>query len=182
MITANADVEISARKFLDLYGAQKLIGYSDINAEFGAKGQMHVYGGTSKITALSKIEYWAPDMNRLPEKGAFEYTKEKQVMKILMTDENFETVKDCFKFEESTYFLVRTRNYETGEQVRLTIEGETEEGKKVKGILEGTVEKDGCARIKDISFEKPQEEQKPQTEGGNKGKENKPYPYSPFLD
>ncbi|MGH1517852.1 hypothetical protein [Chryseobacterium sp. JK1] len=43
---------------------------------------MHVYGANSLLTAKDKIEYKAPQMNKLPQNGEFEYTREKQIASI----------------------------------------------------------------------------------------------------
>ncbi|MGH1516449.1 type VI secretion system Vgr family protein [Chryseobacterium sp. JK1] len=153
IINAGTNTEISAKAHLDLYGKEKFIGYTDGQTEFGAKDRMHVYGANSLLTAKDKIEYKAPQMNKLPENGEFDYTKEKQIASMYWAYEEENTsLMDDSKFFVDMNLIVQTRNYEEGESIDVTIK--SEDGKPLaEGLneltLSGTVDKDGIAIFKE---------------------------------
>jgi hypothetical protein len=109
---------------------------------------MHVYGATSLITALDKIEYKAPQMNKLPESGKFKYDKEKQIISAKWKCENVDkTIREASAGDKVS-LLVRTRNYEEGETISIDIfKNEYEEKKKI--TYTGTVNKEGFAELKE---------------------------------
>ncbi|PQA91161.1 Vgr family protein [Chryseobacterium shigense] len=153
IISAGTNTEISAKAHLDLYGKEKFIGYTDGQTEFGAKDRMHVYGANSLLTAKDKIEYKAPQMNKLPQNGEFEYTREKQIASMYWAYEEENTsLMDDSKFFVDMNLIVQTRNYEEGESIDVTIK--SEDGKPLaEGLneltLSGTVDKDGIAIFKE---------------------------------
>ncbi|MFV0305931.1 MAG: Rhs element Vgr protein, partial [Moheibacter sp.] len=151
-LASSGNMEISSQKDLDLYGEDKLIGYTKGNTEFGAMQQMHVYGGNSLITAKDKIEYKAPDMNKLPDNGNFEYTKEKQIISATWMDAEMNIDIDDALIGEAVSIMVQTRNYEEGEIINLNIKElngkEVEEG-KTSVPYSGKIDKNGFAILKE---------------------------------
>ena len=152
IISAGTNTEISAKAHLDLYGKEKFIGYTDGQTEFGAKDRMHVYGANSLLTAKDKIEYKAPQMNKLPENGEFEYSKEKQIVSVKWMDDIMENdIQQAHRGSKSS-LLVYTRNYEEGETISLKVKDkndkEIKDGQK-ELILSGTVNKEGFAELKE---------------------------------
>lgn len=153
IINAGTNTEISAKAHLDLYGKEKFIGYTDGQTEFGAKDRMHVYGANSLLTAKDKIEYKAPQMNKLPQNGEFEYTKEKQITSMYWAYEEENTsLMDDSKFFVDMNLIVQTRNYEEGESIDVTIKSDDGEP-LADGLneltLSGTVDKDGMVIFKE---------------------------------
>ncbi|MEG0926801.1 type VI secretion system Vgr family protein [Chryseobacterium sp.] len=153
IINAGTNTEISAKAHLDLYGKEKFIGYTDGQTEFGAKDRMHVYGANSLLTAKDKIEYKAPQMNKLPQNGEFEYTKEKQIASMYWAYEEENTsLMDDSKFFVDMNLIVQTRNYEEGESIDVTIKSDDGEP-LADGLneltLSGTVDKDGMVIFKE---------------------------------
>lgn len=154
IINAGTNTEISAKAHLDLYGKEKFIGYTDGQTEFGAKDRMHVYGANSLLTAKDKIEYKAPQMNKLPQNGEFEYTKEKQIASMYWAYEEEEntSLMDESKFFVDMNLIVQTRNYEEGESIDVTIKSDDGEP-LADGLneltLSGTVDKDGMVIFKE---------------------------------
>ncbi|WP_319804216.1 phage baseplate assembly protein V [Chryseobacterium kimseyorum] len=158
IINAGTNTEISARAHLDLYGKEKFIGYTDGQTEFGAKDRMHVYGANSLLTAKDKIEYKAPQMNKLPENGEFEYSKEKQIVSVKWMDDVMENEIDTGFFGEKVSLLVQTRNFEEGETIDIDVEHEY--NNEIKEITySGTVNKQGFAELKEkVEIEKQSKE------------------------
>ncbi len=160
IINAGTNTEISAKAHLDLYGKEKFIGYTDGQTEFGAKDRMHVYGANSLLTAKDKIEYKAPQMNKLPQNGEFDYTKEKQIVSAQWMDADMNKEITMASFDEEISLLVYTRNYEEGESIILTIyevdDKDINNGEK-EITLTGNVKKDGFAELKrSVKVEKQQ--------------------------
>ncbi|MBO9692648.1 phage baseplate assembly protein V [Chryseobacterium sp.] len=160
IINAGTNTEISARAHLDLYGKEKFIGYTDGQTEFGAKDRMHVYGANSLLTAKDKIEYKAPQMNKLPQNGDFDYTKEKQIVSAQWMDADMNKEIVMASYDEEISLLVYTRNYEEGESITLTVyevdDKDINNGEK-EIILTGNVKKDGFAELKrSVKVEKQQ--------------------------
>lgn len=148
IINAGTNTEISARAHLDLYGKEKFIGYTDGQTEFGAKDRMHVYGANSLLTAKDKIEYKAPQMNKLPQNGEFDYTKEKQIVSAQWMDGDMKDVIDTAFMGEKISILVYTRNYDEGETIDVDVEHDYNNEKK-KMIYSGTVNREGFAELKE---------------------------------
>ncbi|MCQ9637335.1 phage baseplate assembly protein V [Chryseobacterium sp. WG23] len=153
IINAGTNTEISAKAHLDLYGKEKFIGYTDGQTEFGAKDRMHVYGANSLLTAKDKIEYKAPQMNKLPQNGEFEYTREKQIASMYWAYEEENTsLMDDSKFFVDMNLIVQTRNYEEGESIDVTIKSDDGEP-LADGLneltLSGTVDRDGIVIFKE---------------------------------
>uniref|UniRef100_UPI0039A5E575 type VI secretion system Vgr family protein n=2 Tax=Weeksellaceae TaxID=2762318 RepID=UPI0039A5E575 len=152
IIASGDNTEISAKRDLDLYGKQNLIGYTDGKSELGAKEQMHVYGTKSLITAKDKIEYKAPSMNKLPQKGEFKYDKEKKIINAQWMCSEFKTPVKTAQYNEKLSLLVQTRNYEEGETITIVV-GElndkdiNEQGKEI--TLSGTVDNRGFAELRE---------------------------------
>ena len=161
IIASGDNTEISANKELDLYAKKQLIGFSDGKTEFGAKDQMHVYGASSLITAQNKIEYKAPQMNKLPEKGKFKYDKEKQIIDVKWMCENVENNREKASEGEKVSLWVQTRNYEEGETISIKVDDLNGEDLKddVKELtFTGTVNKEGFAELKEaLEIEKVKE-------------------------
>ncbi|CAA7195293.1 type VI secretion system Vgr family protein [Chryseobacterium potabilaquae] len=153
IISAGTNIEITAKAHLDLYGKEKFIGYTDGQTEFGAKDRMHVYGANSLLTAKDKIEYKAPQMNKVPQNGEFDYTKEKQIASIYWAyeEENTSLMEDS-KFFVDMNLIVQTRNYEEGEGVDVTIRSDDGEP-LAEGLdeltLSGTVDREGIVIFKE---------------------------------
>ncbi|WPO92814.1 type VI secretion system Vgr family protein [Chryseobacterium sp. HR92] len=152
IINAGTNTEISAKAHLDLYGKEKFIGYTDGQTEFGAKDKMHVYGANSLLTAKDKIEYKAPQMNKVPQNGEFDYTKEKQIVNIKWMDAEMTEDIDNTYFGSKVSLLVQTRNYEEGENISLKVVDK--DGQEIKDgqkelVLSGTVNKEGFAALKE---------------------------------
>lgn len=153
IISAGTNTEISAKAHLDLYGKEKFIGYTDGQTEFGAKDRMHVYGANSLLTAKDKIEYKAPQMNKIPQNGEFEYNKEKQIVSMYWVyGEDNTPILNESKFFVDMNLVVQTRNYEDGENVDVLIK--SEDGEPIAdGLhelnLSGAVDKDGIAVFKE---------------------------------
>ncbi|SIS84981.1 Uncharacterized conserved protein, implicated in type VI secretion and phage assembly [Chryseobacterium ureilyticum] len=160
IINAGTNTEISAKAHLDLYGKEKFIGYTDGQTEFGAKDRMHVYGANSLLTAKDKIEYKAPQMNKLPQNGEFDYTKEKQIVSAQWMDAEMNKEISMASYDEEISLFVYTRNYEEGESVTLTVyevdDKDINNGEK-EITLTGNVKKDGFAELKrSVKVEKQQ--------------------------
>ncbi|MFC3754490.1 type VI secretion system Vgr family protein [Chryseobacterium tructae] len=160
IINAGTNTEISAKAHLDLYGKEKFIGYTDGQTEFGAKDRMHVYGANSLLTAKDKIEYKAPQMNKLPQNGEFDYTKEKQIVSAQWMDADMNKEIAIASYDEEISLLVYTRNYEEGESITLTVyevdDKDINNGEK-EITLTGNVKKDGFAELKrSVKVEKQQ--------------------------
>ncbi|MEG1665380.1 phage baseplate assembly protein V [Chryseobacterium sp.] len=152
IINAGTNTEISAKVHLDLYGKEKFIGYTDGQTEFGAKDRMHVYGANSLLTAKDKIEYKAPQMNKLPQNGEFEYNKEKQIVSAQWMDDVMENNIQQSHRGNKASLLVYTRNYEEGDSISLKVVDKN--GKEIKEgqkelILSGAVNKEGYAILKE---------------------------------
>jgi hypothetical protein len=168
IIASGDNTEIAAGKDLDLYGKKKLIGFTDGKTEFGAKEQMHVYGMTSLITAKDKIEYKAPSMNKLAEKGKFKYDKEKQIISVKWMDAEMKEKITNANYEDKVSLLIQTRNYKEGEAITVIVDeengGDVKDGVK-ELTLTGTVNAEGFAILKeevDIEKSKKEEEEKAQ--------------------
>ncbi|SIS49663.1 hypothetical protein SAMN05421639_1071, partial [Chryseobacterium shigense] len=158
IISAGTNTEISAKAHLDLYGKEKFIGYTDGQTEFGAKDRMHVYGSNSLLTAIDKIEYKAPQMNKLPQNGEFEYTKEKQIVSIQWMDGDMKDIIDTAFIGEKISILVYTRNYDEGETIDVDVEHDYNNEKK-EITYSGVVNKEGFAELKEkVEIEKQKEE------------------------
>lgn len=160
IINAGTNTEISAKAHLDLYGKEKFIGYTDGQTEFGAKDRMHVYGANSLLTAKDKIEYKAPQMNKLPQNGEFDYTKEKQIVSAQWMDADMNKEITMASYDEEISLLVYTRNYEEGESITLTVyevdDKDINNGEK-EITLTGNVKKDGFAELRrSVKVEKQQ--------------------------
>lgn len=163
IINAGTNTEISAKAHLDLYGKEKFIGYTDGQTEFGAKDRMHVYGANSLLTAKDKIEYKAPQMNKLPENGEFDYTKEKQIVSAQWMDGDMKEVIDTAFMGEKISILVYTRNYDEGETIDVDVEHDYNNEKK-KVIYSGTVNKEGFAELKEkVEIKKKEKEDTKET-------------------
>lgn len=148
IISAGTNTEISAKAHLDLYGKEKFIGYTDGQTEFGARDRMHVYGANSLLTAKDKIEYKAPQMNKLPANGEFDYTKEKQIVSAKWMDAEMENNIDSAYYGSKVSLLVQTRNYEEGETVEVIVEKNID-GKQEDVSFAGNVNKEGFAELKE---------------------------------
>ncbi|MBP2618988.1 type VI secretion system Vgr family protein [Chryseobacterium jejuense] len=163
IINAGTNTEISARAHLDLYGKEKFIGYTDGQTEFGAKDRMHVYGANSLLTAKDKIEYKAPQMNKLPQNGEFDYTKEKQIVSAQWMDGDMKEVIDTAFMGEKISILVYTRNYDEGETIDVDVEHDYNNEKK-KMIYSGTVNREGFAELKEkVEIKKKEKEDTKET-------------------
>ncbi|WP_343659107.1 phage baseplate assembly protein V [Chryseobacterium sp.] len=150
IINAGTNTEISAKAHLDLYGKEKFIGYTDGQTEFGAKDRMHVYGANSLLTAKDKIEYKAPQMNKLPEQGVFDYDKEPAIVDVFwLNDTGEKAIKKLYKEEEASIEVI-TRNTKEGEEVSIDVEETDEKGEKIMNTYSGAVDKDGKALLKKI--------------------------------
>lgn len=150
IISAGTNTEISAKAHLDLYGKEKFIGYTDGQTEFGAKDRMHVYGANSLLTAKEKIEYKAPQMNKLPEQGVFDYDKEPVILDVFwLNDTGEKAIKKLHK-EEKASIEVITRNTKEGEEVSIDVEETDEKGDKIMNTYSGAVDKDGKVLLKKI--------------------------------
>lgn len=147
IINAGTNTEISAKAHLDLYGKEKFIGYTDGQTEFGAKDRMHVYGANSLLTAKDKIEYKAPQMNKLPENGEFDYTKEKQIVSVQWMDAEAEESIDAAFLGDKISLLVQTRNFDEGETITIDIEDDVN-GEIKETTYSGTIDKAGFSILK----------------------------------
>ena len=163
IIASGDNTEISAKRDLDLYGKKNLIGFTDGKTEFGAKEQMHVYGASSLITAKDKIEYKAPQMNKLAENGKFKYGKEKQIINAKWMCTEMENDIEYAGVGEKVSLLVQTRNYEEGETITIVVD--EIDGKDIKNgekeiTLTGKVNAEGFAELKEeVEIEKSQQEE-----------------------
>ena len=149
--SSSTDIQVTALRDIDIYGKEKLIGYTDGKTELGAKERMHIYGTNSLITAQDKIEYKAPKMNKLPEQGEFRYDKEKHILSAEWINNDIEQIIDTAYIGEKVSLLVKTRNYEEGETISITIK--EKDGKDVADgnkelVLTGMVDKEGYAVLK----------------------------------
>jgi len=153
IISAGTNTEISAKAHLDLYGKEKFIGYTDGQTEFGAKDRMHVYGANSLITAKDKIEYKAPQMNKIPENGEFEYNKKPAILDFQWVDSEMENqINEAFVNGEVKYYI-QTRNIEKGETISVTVieidNLDVKKGEK-EVTLSGVVDENGIAELKEV--------------------------------
>ena len=163
IIASGDNTEISAKRDLDLYGKKNLIGFTDGKTEFGAKEQMHVYGANSLITAKDKIEYKAPQMNKLAENGKFKYGKEKQIISVKWMDSDLENHIETGYVGEKVSLWVQTRNYEEGETLTMNVKelnGKEVEDGKTNVPYSGKIDESGLAILKkEIEIKKsPKEE------------------------
>ena len=77
------------------------------------------------ITAKDKIEYKAPQMNKLAENGKFDYDKEPKIVNMLWCyGEDNTPLADNSRHYVDMNLVVQTRNYEVGESVTITIQAE----------------------------------------------------------
>ncbi|MFV0304018.1 MAG: Rhs element Vgr protein, partial [Moheibacter sp.] len=132
-----------------------LIGYTKGNTEFGAMQQMHVYGGSSLITAKDKIEYKAPDMNKLPEIGNFEYSKSPTIISANWVDESSESYINDLALDKKASIIVHTRNAEQGESIEVQVD-EIDIDKQINSVTyKGVVNENGIAVLDKVySFKK----------------------------
>ena len=150
--SSGTDIQVAALRDIDIYGKEKLIGYTDGKTELGAKERMHIYGTNSLITAQDKIEYKAPKMNKLPEQGEFRYNKEKRIISAEWMNNDIEQNIDTAYIGEKVSLLVRTRNYEEGEAINIIIkerDGKDVTNGKQEVILTGIVDNEGYAILKE---------------------------------
>ncbi|EPD97778.1 type VI secretion system Vgr family protein [Capnocytophaga sp. oral taxon 336] len=152
ILNSSGNIEINSRKQLDLYGKEQLIGYTDGSTELGAKNQMHIYGDNSLITAKSKIDYNAPEINKLPQKGMFKYDKEKQIINAQWIEPDNNTAIHSIGYEEKISLLVQTRNYKKGETISVVVDevqgGDINDGVKEITLI-GEVDEAGFALLKE---------------------------------
>jgi len=151
IISSKDNIKVSTNQDLDLYGKKQFIGYSDGNTEFGAKNQMHMYGGNSLITAQSKIEQKAPSINEIPQAGEFTYDKEPQIVDVKWMNEDMTEEITEYKDGDIISLLAYTRNYEKDKPISITVKAESnvDTGENSKELVfTGTVDKDGYARLK----------------------------------
>lgn len=151
IMSSGDNTEISANKELDIYGKKKLIGYTDGRTEWGAKQQMHVYGGTSLITAKSRIDYKAPQIAKMPQPGAFLYSKEPEIVNLTWMDKDFTEKIYGFCYGEELGVLVKTRNYNEGDEISVNVKSENGEeilNGQAEMTLSGTVDDKGYAKLK----------------------------------
>ena len=129
-----------------------MIGYTDGSTELGAKNQMHIYGDNSLITAKSKIDYNAPEINKLPQKGMFKYDKEKQIINAQWIEPDNNTAIHSIGYEEKISLLVQTRNYKKGETISVVVDevqgGDINDGVKEITLI-GEVDEAGFALLKE---------------------------------
>jgi len=149
--SSGTDIQVTALRDIDIYGKEKLIGYTDGKTELGAKERMHIYGTNSLITAQDKIEYKAPKMNKLPEQGEFRYDKEKRIISAEWMNSTMDQNVNTAYMGDTLSLLLRTRNYNEGETISVTIK--ERDGKDVADgnkelVLTGTVDKEGYAVLK----------------------------------
>ena len=150
ILSSGKTLEISAKQDLDLYGKQKLISYTDGKAEIGAKERMHLFGTNSLITAKDKIEYKAPKMNKLPEKGTFEYIASGEVEEIYWIDENNLKI-DTLSQDDEAGIYVKIKNGKQGENVKVFIEEINDNSEKINSYeYLGITDENGKAILKKV--------------------------------
>lgn len=150
VMASGSNMEISANNELDLYGKKQVTGYSDGKTEFGAKEQMHVYGASSLITAKDKIEYKAPQMNKLAESGKFDFTKVPSIISVEWMDKDLENKKYFANESEKASILVQTRNATEGDSISIDVEETLTDGTINNHTFSGTVGGNGLAKLKEI--------------------------------
>lgn len=150
VMASGSNMEISANNELDLYGKKQVTGYSDGKTEFGAKEQMHVYGASSLITAKDKIEYKAPQMNKLAESGKFNFTKVPSIISVEWMDKDLENKKYFANESEKASILVQTRNATEGDSISIDVEETLTDGTINNHTFSGTVGGNGLAKLKEI--------------------------------
>ena len=149
--SSGTDIQVAALRDIDIYGKEKLIGYTDGKTELGAKERMHIYGTNSLITAQNKIEYKALKMNKLPEQGEFRYDKEKRIISAEWMNSTMDQNVNTAYMGDTLSLLLRTRNYNEGETISVTIK--ERDGKDVADgnkelVLTGIVDKEGVVLLK----------------------------------
>lgn len=152
-MSSGDNTEISANKELDIYGKKKLIGYTDGRTEWGAKQQMHVYGGTSLITAKSRIDYKAPQIAKMPQPGIFEYTKEPSIISAKWVENDLKTKKYNISPGENASIVIHTRNYKKGEIIIVKVKeknNKTIKDDQKELTFKGLVDENGYAILKQI--------------------------------
>ncbi len=175
--SSGTDIQVTALRDIDIYGKEKLIGYTDGKTELGAKERMHIYGTNSLITAQDKIEYKAPKMNKLPEQGEFKYDKEKRIISAEWMNNDIEQNIDTAYIGEKVSLLVRTRNYEEGEAINIIIKEKDRKdvaNGKQEVILTGIVNNEGYAILKEsmnIEYSEREEQKKLEKQKEKEAKE-----------
>ena len=175
--SSGTDIQVAALRDIDIYGKEKLIGYTDGKTELGAKERMHIYGTNSLITAQDKIEYKAPKMNKLPEQGEFKYDKEKRIISAEWMNNDIEQNIDTAYIGEKVSLLVRTRNYEEGEAINIIIKEKDRKdvaNGKQEVILTGIVNNEGYAILKEsmnIEYSEREEQKKLEKQKEKEAKE-----------
>ena len=175
--SSGTDIQVAALRDIDIYGKEKLIGYTDGKTELGAKERMHIYGTNSLITAQDKIEYKAPKMNKLPEQGEFRYDKEKHILSAEWINNDIEQIIDTAYVGEKVSLLVRTRNYEEGEAINIIIKEKDRKdvaNGKQEVILTGIVNNEGYAILKEsmnIEYSEREEQKKLEKQKEKEAKE-----------
>ena len=175
--SSGTDIQVAALRDIDIYGKEKLIGYTDGKTELGAKERMHIYGTNSLITAQDKIEYKAPKMNKLPEQGEFRYDKEKHILSAEWINNDIEQIIDTAYVGEKVSLLVRTRNYEEGEAINIIIKEKDRKdvaNGKQEVILTGIVDNEGYAILKEsmnIEYSEREEQKKLEKQKEKEAKE-----------
>ena len=176
-LSSATDIQMVALRDIDIYGKEKLIGYTDGKTELGAKERMHIYGTNSLITAQDKIEYKAPKMNKLPEQGEFKYDKEKRIISAEWMNNDIEQNIDTAYIGEKVSLLVRTRNYEEGEAINIIIKEKDRKdvaNGKQEVILTGIVDNEGYAILKEsmnIEYSEREEQKKLEKQKEKEAKE-----------
>ena len=153
IMSSGDNTEISANKELDIYGKKKLIGYTNGKTEWGAKQQMHVYGGTSLITAKSRIDYKAPQIAKMPQPGIFEYTKEPSIISAKWVENDLKTKKYVISPEEHANIVIQTRNYKKGEEIIVKVKEKNDQSIKTnlkEMTFKGVVDENGYAVLKGL--------------------------------
>lgn len=148
-IDSQKNMSISSTKELDLFGKKQLIQHSN-RIDIGSSNILHVHGKNTMLTAIDKIEYKAPSMDKLPEKGDFEYTKEPEVISVYWMDGDLKM--DIFSAipEEEVSIYAQTRNFEEGQTLTLKISelnNKDIKSREKEVSLTGTVDSQGIAQL-----------------------------------
>ncbi|QJB31553.1 hypothetical protein HF329_09625 [Chitinophaga oryzae] len=140
---------VNSNAVVDIFGKKQIIQYGE-KIDMGAAQNMHLHGQQTLVSAKDKIEYKAPEMNKVPNKGGFTYTKEPAIVDVFWMDGDMAREIGSIKPGEKASIYVQTRNVDAGETVKITLLESFTDGSENEKQLEGTVDEQGLAQMKEV--------------------------------
>ncbi|TWP30851.1 hypothetical protein ETU08_02285 [Apibacter muscae] len=155
LLHSSQNMEVEAMNHLDLYGKQKLITYTQGNAEMGALGQMHVHGTSALYSAKITLDYKAPNMGRISEEGDFLYSKEGEIIMVKWVNKKGDKIITDLSENKRASIWIQTRNIKEGETITINVEEKDIQGNINNIEYSGIINSNGEALLSSIfSFKK----------------------------